>query len=123
MLLPSIKLTNFTEDELEIIYPILNHKNVLFSLKPSQIPKASEFIYLAIVKHLFRNIKYMTPYISLNDPFTNPFFNKTISEINQLCYPWTVNSLTLLCAKILGELDGGFSEQIVKQIQNKRNRL
>lgn len=119
MLLPRLLLNNFIEDEQSIIKPLLNHKNRFYSVKPAKLSNQSEFIYLAIIKHLYRDIRFMIPCISLNDQFYNKFLNKSIPEVNEMICPWNVPSLTLLCAKILGEIDGGYESEVLKHIQDQ----
>lgn len=119
MLLPTLFLDNFNEEEQSVIKPLLNHKNRFYSGKPSKLKPPSEFIYLAIIKHLYRDVRFMIPCISLNDQFYNRFLNKSHSEVNKMIQPWTIYSLSFLCAKILGELDGEFKPEVLKHIQDQ----
>lgn len=86
--MPTCDLSQFTEDEQEIIRPLLDQKNQLKTHKPILLTDEQEYLFIQIMLELLTNkypenslLKFRVPYQSVNDKYFNPFAFQTVEQV------------------------------------------
>jgi hypothetical protein len=72
VLMPTLDVLPFSEEEMSLLSPLLDSKNRLSSNKPFRLSLECEFIYQYLLKRLFRDERFITP-VPTQDRFLNPF--------------------------------------------------